>query len=222
MSGSDESLRSYYAARAAEYDRIYRKPERQADLGQLRRWLPALFRRSRVLEVACGTGYWTRILAPVADEIVAVDAVPETMAIARRRVTGGRVHFVVGDAYRLPADDGRFSAAFAGFWFSHVPVERRREFLAGLNAVLEPGATVVLLDNRLVEGSSQPVHDHDRAGNAYQLRSLDDGSSYRVLKNFPGRDELRDAVGDGGRDLVYTQFDYYWVLRYAVNGGQPA
>ena len=38
----DTGLQDYYAARAAEYDRVYEKPERQADLRTLRRWLPSL------------------------------------------------------------------------------------------------------------------------------------------------------------------------------------
>ena len=50
-------LQSYYAARAGEYDAIYRKPERQADLRAIEQWLPSVLRGRRVLEIACGTGY---------------------------------------------------------------------------------------------------------------------------------------------------------------------
>ena len=57
-------LLTYYAARAAEYENVYAKPERQSDLARLRETVPAYFVGRRVLEVACGTGYWTRLIAP--------------------------------------------------------------------------------------------------------------------------------------------------------------
>jgi hypothetical protein len=40
VTGDDVSLRAYYAARAAEYDRVYEKPERRNALTALRDWLP--------------------------------------------------------------------------------------------------------------------------------------------------------------------------------------
>ena len=141
-------MQSYYAARAGEYDGVYQKPERQADLRQIEQWLPSVLSGKTVLEVACGTGYWTQFIAPVASSVVAIDSAPETLRIAERRVPSGNVLFQVGDAYALAQGSRRFSAAFAGFWFSHVPLERQREFLRGLNSALEPGAKVVLLDNR--------------------------------------------------------------------------
>ena len=51
------------------------------------------------------------------------------------------------------------------FWWSHVPRQRIGEFLASLHGRLEPGARVVLMDNRFVEGSSTPVSEIDAYGN---------------------------------------------------------
>lgn len=147
--------------------------------------LPPLFSNATVLEVACGTGYWTRFIEPYATHIVAIDTSSETMDIAKSRVPEGKATFLVGDAYKFSPKLGKFSAAFAGFWFSHVPKVRRHEFLRGLNAMLVPGAKVVLLDNLYVDGSSSPIAETDVDGNTYQARKLIDGSTHRVLKNFP-------------------------------------
>ena len=183
-------MQSYYAARAGEYDRVYQKKERQSDLRQIEQWLPSLLSGATVLEVACGTGYWTQFIAPVASVVVAIDSAPETLQIAQQRVNAANVAFQVGDAY-APGETGRsFDAAFAGFWFSHVPLERQREFLAGLNAALTAGARVVLLDNLLVEGSSSAIAEQDGNGNTYQYRKLSNGSTHRVLKNFPTEAQL--------------------------------
>ena len=207
-------LQDYYAARAHEYDAIYRKPERQVDLRAIEAWLPPIFAGARVLEVACGTGYWTQFIAPVAAAVLAIDSAPETMRIAADRVDAGQVRFEFGDAYALPASQPPCDAAFAGHWLSHVPKARCREFLTGLNAVLAPGSTVVLLDNRYVEGSSTPVSAADAAGDTWQVRTLADGSVHRVLKNFPDHAELRSVTEDIGTDVVCTSWPYYWALRY--------
>jgi len=216
MSKDGPEIQSYYAARAREYDEIYSKPERQSDLRALERWLPPLFSNATLLEVACGTGYWTQFIAPSAAHVLAIDASPETMEIARRRVPDGKATFVVGDAYHLSPGLGKFDAAFAGFWFSHVPRERRREFLRGLHERLVPGARVVLLDNLYVEGSSSALAETDADGNTYQRRSLRDGSTHRVLKNFPRREELESSLGALGLRSTLTTWQYFWAFAYTV------
>ena len=211
-------MQSYYAARASEYDSVYLKPERQADLRAIERWLPPHFSDAATLEVACGTGYWTQFIAAAAARVVAVDSAPETIEIARRRVSADAVEFHVGDAYRLAPALGRFSAAFAGFWFSHVPITRRIEFLCGLDATLAPGAKVVLIDNRYVEGSSTPIAESDADGNTYQTRKLKDGSTHRVLKNFPTEAGMQASIASIGTAGRFTAWEYFWAFDYVANG----
>jgi demethylmenaquinone methyltransferase/2-methoxy-6-polyprenyl-1,4-benzoquinol methylase len=209
-------MQDYYAARAPEYDRIYARPERQDDLRAIERWLPTVFAGRSLLEVACGTGYWTQFLAPVATRVLAIDAAPETLRIARSRLAGGNVEFTTGDAYALPPTATGFESAFAGFWYSHIPNSRVAGFLAGLHRALVPGARVVFLDNRYVEGNSTPVSEPDAQGDTWQWRTLDDGSRHRLLKNFPGEGELRDAVRGIARDVRFHAWKYYWALEYVV------
>jgi len=222
MERSLSPMQSYYAARAGEYDAVYRKPERQPDLRTIEQWLPAVLRGRRILELACGTGYWTRFLAPAASSIVAIDSADETLRIARERVPQANVSFSVGDAYAPGRPGTVFDAAFAGFWFSHVPRERQVEFLTALNAALQPGARVVFLDNLFVEGSSSPICEEDARGNTYQSRSLSDGSTHRVLKNFPSEADLHALVAHGlGRSPLYTCWTYYWAFEYRVPPHAP-
>lgn len=211
-----DALRPYYASRAPEYDAVYAKPERQPDLRAIERWLPSVFRDSSLLEIAAGTGYWTQFLAPVAQSLVAIDAAPETLAIARSRVAAAHVQFIVGDVYRLPFGERAFDGAFAGFWLSHVPRARARDFLLGLHDALRPGARVVFLDNRFVASSSTPIADRDDDGNTYQQRRLADGSTHRVLKNFPSETELRAMLAGIGADIRFHAWQHYWALQYTV------
>lgn len=210
-------METYYAQRAAEYEKIYQKPERQADLAKLTSGLPILFAGQRVLEIACGTGYWTPLIAAQAESVLALDYAEETLAIAKSKTyRKANVRFERGDAYALPVWPQKFSACFAGFWWSHVPVARLDPFLQGLQSRLEPGARVAFLDNRYVEGSSTPLSRRDPEGNTYQQRRLADGSSHEVLKNFPAAQEIRSRLSRFGTDVGFSEYQYYWVATYRI------
>ncbi len=210
-------LVEYYRRRAGEYEVIYAKPERQAELARLRRLIPDRLRGRRVLEVACGTGYWTVPIARTAAGVLATDISQEPLRIARaKRLPEGRVQFRLADAFAFGASLGSFDAAFAGFWWSHVARARIGEFLASLHARLLPGASVLLLDNRYVEGSSTPLCGRDADGNTYQLRRLADGSETRLLKNFPSEAELRGSLSPHAASFSYEALEHYWLAEYRL------
>jgi ubiquinone/menaquinone biosynthesis C-methylase UbiE len=153
-------LTAYYAARAGEYDRIYLKPERQADLAGLRDTVSRFATGRHVLEVACGTGYWTEVMAPAAASLTGIDRVPEVLAAARARRLPPHARLLEADAFDLERVPGRFDAAFAGFWCSHLRRDEMTRFLAGLHRRLGRGARVMLLDNR----SCREQHAHRAHG----------------------------------------------------------
>lgn len=205
----------YYARRAREYERIYHKPERQEDLRWLREFMERTFAGRRVIELACGTGYWTEVIGRVADSVVATDLNEEVLAVARTKpLDPAKVTLLRADAYALPAFPERFTAGLAVFWWSHVPKARLAEFLREFHRVLAPGALVVFVDNSYVEGSSTPVSRTDAFGNAWQIRRLDDGSSHEVLKNFPTDEELRAIVQGMATGVQVRRLRHYWVLSY--------
>jgi demethylmenaquinone methyltransferase/2-methoxy-6-polyprenyl-1,4-benzoquinol methylase len=212
----EAGMHDYYARRAEEYDAIYDKPERQASLRRMEAWLAQKLAGQSVLEIACGTGYWTQFIARQAHHVTALDMSSETLAVARSKPGVAQVQFMVADAYDLPSLPVRFSAAFAGFWFSHVPKAQQAGFLHGLNARLTPGAQVVLMDNLYVPGSSTPIAHTDPSGDTYQARALRDGSSHLVLKNFPDEAQLHAVLSDAGLDVRYTTWPYYWAAQYTV------
>jgi SAM-dependent methyltransferase len=212
--GSDACyLGEYYRERAAEYDQVYRKPERQGDLARLRLLLPPLVEGKRVLEIAAGTGYWTEVLAPSAAAITATDLNAETLAIAAQRDYGtAEVRIVTADGYQLGAVPGEFDLVFCGFWWSHVRRADIPRFVAGLRARLAPGTSLVLLDNRYVAGSNHPLTP---AGpDTYQQRRLADGRSYDIVKNFPTRQQVAADLAGLATELAWTELDYFWLGTY--------
>ena len=209
------SLKEYYARRASEYERVYEKPERQADLLTLAEMLSNAFAGQSVLEVACGTGYWTRFIARTARNILATDINPETLNIARQKDFGFcNVTLQECDAYSLVNIRQQFEAGFNGFWWSHIPLQKITEFLESFNARLCSGARVIMIDNSYVTGSSTPISRRDENGNTFQLRRLQDGSEHEVLKNFPSAEDLRNRLEPYARDVQVTQLSYYWIAQY--------
>jgi SAM-dependent methyltransferase len=182
-----KSMARYYARRAAEYERIYQKPERQDELDWLRRLVAKELAGEKVLEVACGTGYWTQFIAKAAASVVAIDLNQEVLDLARAKgIDPRKVEFVRGDVYNLNQVSNQFTAGFAAFWWSHIPRRRVREFLSGLHQHLLPGSRIIFIDNCYVEGSSTPISRQDQDGNTYQLRKLDGKAIGRGLER-PGR-----------------------------------
>ena len=217
MSVEDE-MAAYYAQRAAYYERVYFKPERQDDLRAMEAWLAGQFTGRRVLEIACGTGWWTPHGAASAAHWRATDLNPETMAVAQAKpVMPGNVQFQTVDAYSL-AELGHesFDAAFTGCWWSHVPLARLPGWLDTLHQRLAPGAVVVMLDNSYVQTSSTPLSRSDADGNTYQQRTLDDGSSHEVLKNFPTAEQAFGMLGPRARNPQWITWHHYWALRYTL------
>ena len=64
--------------------------------------------------------------------------------------------------------------------------------------------------------SSTPLSLPDAAGDTWQQRQLEDGSTHRVLKNFPDETSLRAAVQGLAKHVQYVTWDHYWALAYDV------
>ncbi|HEY5000016.1 MAG TPA: methyltransferase domain-containing protein [Usitatibacter sp.] len=210
-------LEKYYEKRATEYEQVYEKAERQDELEWLRGRIPALFRGRTVLEVACGTGYWTQFIAKAAAKVRACDINDAVLEIAREKpIAKGKVEFFKADAVTLEGVPAGCDAAFAGFWWSHVKKSGIERFVSNLATRLAPGSLVVILDNVFVEGSSTPVSRRDAEGNSYQRRKVLTGEEYEVLKNFPTPEELRRAVAPVAREAHLESLNYYWLLVFTL------
>ena len=210
---SAPQLEHYYDRRAGEYEKIYQKPERQHELEWLRHRIPELLRDRTVLEIACGTGYWTQFIARTARKVNALDINESVLEIAREKpIPRSRVEFLRADAITLQGAPGDCDAAFAGFWWSHVKKSELARFVASLGGKLRPGSLVLMLDNTYAEGSSTPVSRRDVEGNTYQTRRLANGEEYEVLKNFPTAGELADAIRPIAAEAHMEALQYYWLM----------
>ena len=227
-------LVAYYASRATEYEKLYEKPERQQDLARLSAILQDIFREKNLLEVACGTGWWTQRLALTAGSVLATDINESMLDITRSKYyANNNVRFQRDDIFQS-AVEHTFDGLFGGFIWSHIPLEQLDVFLGHIRRRLQSGATLVFIDNLFVPGSSTPISHTDKAsisktdefyepgsstplshtdktGNTYQTRLLEDGSEHRVLKNFPAPEFLKEKLSTIGGGFEYRELDYYWL-----------
>jgi SAM-dependent methyltransferase len=207
----DAAMRSYYAARASsmQYDRLSTANQRM--LSAYAEFLEAEFAGCAVFEVACGTGYWTQVIAASAQQVLATDAVPEMLELARRRqYSRGNVEFLLSDAYSLAGVRGGWTAGFHFQWFSHVPKSRVAAFLKRFHAKLAPRSRVVFGDN-IDQGS-----DPDAEGNFYQDRSYPGIADQRIIKNYPSESELEAALGPQAVDIRHVRFERDWFVSYEL------
>ena len=210
MSDLVSEQKRYYAERAAEYDDWWYRRGRyelapdalarwQADVAEAESALDEFAPRGAVLELAAGTGIWTRRLVRLADRVVAVDANAETLAL-----NTPEAELVRADVFEWePAE--RFGLVFFSFWLSHVPEERFDEFWSRVRAALAPGGRVFLVDS----GAGDTAHTGTDQATGEETRSLADGRTFRIVKRRWGPDELAERVAPLGFALD---------LRNSVNG----
>lgn len=204
-------IAAYYAKRALVYEEVYRYPERQQDLQNLQRRVQELVAGHAVLELACGTGFWTERMAVTAKSILATDINPTMICLAQAKNLPAQIVFALQDLNTLPATQ-HFTACFLGFWWSHVKRQDQVAFIAQLREKLGKEILLVMIDNSYVEENSTPIARTDKYGNTYQFRCLSDGERYEILKNFPTDSNLRKKLSPLTRELRVVRLEYYWLL----------
>jgi demethylmenaquinone methyltransferase/2-methoxy-6-polyprenyl-1,4-benzoquinol methylase len=187
----DEQL-AYYRARAPEYDEWFFRQGRY-DRGEEHRrlWFDEVAQveaaladagpAGDVLELACGTGIWTRRLALRSRRVTAIDASPEVIALNRSRVRDARVAYVQADIFQWTPPT-TYDFVFFGFWLSHVPLARFEAFWTLVRSALRPAGTVFFVDNLAAPAATAREQPWDAGGIAD--RRLNDGRTFRIVKIF--------------------------------------
>ena len=89
-----------------------------------------------VLEIGCGTGYFTQELAKTGARITAIDISPDLLEQARAKVTASNVTFRLENAYALTFEAASFDAVIGSSVLHHLDVVRA---LMEFRRVLKPG-----------------------------------------------------------------------------------
>ncbi len=216
--------REYYEERAPEYEDwwfrrgIYDGGETAnerwfAEVREVEEALDRFAPRGRVLELACGTGIWTRKLATQADHVIAVDASPQVLALNRAALPARNVTWLQADLFEwrsAPVND----VCFFGFWLSHVPDAFFEEFWTSVRGALKPGGRVFFVD-------SGPREKADSGGEV-TMRKLDDGRRFHIIKRFYTPGALENRLRELGWRAHVRATAESFIYGCAVPGDDPA
>jgi len=225
----------YYEDRAPEYDDVwYRRgvydlgPEGNArwaeETSRLEAAVDDLDVSGTVLELAAGTGLFTRHLAPRAQRMICVDAATAALDINRRRVDDPRVEYVHGDLFGWDPPTGvRFDVIFFAFLISHILPGQFEEFWSRVAGWLAPGGRVFFCDD--VAGAearrSNPGEDVGDGPDFAHRRRLSDGREYTIVKILYEPAELRGTLADLGweADIRTTGEEFFYGIARPIEAG---
>jgi SAM-dependent methyltransferase len=196
----------YYRRRAPEYDETASPPG--DPLGgyweQVERAVHAFDPTGDVLEIASGTGKWTRLLLEHASSVTALDSAAEMHDESRRKLgPQSKLRYVEGDVFSwLP--DGAYDVVFFASWLSHVPPPLFGRFWETVERALAPDGRVFFIDE--VEDAWRN-EEHLREDFVHDpsvpivRRPLRDGGTFNVVKVFWNPRELETRLGELGWDV---------------------
>jgi SAM-dependent methyltransferase len=101
----------------------------------------------RVLELGCGTGYFTRELARTGADIVAVDVSPELLEIARADCSAPNVRFEIQNACAMSYSDAVFDSVVGSSVLHHLEI---KEALHEIYRVLKSGGTIYFTEPNML------------------------------------------------------------------------
>lgn len=114
-----------------------------------------------VLDIACGSGYGTKILSESARQVIGVDISADAVAYAQANFSNGsKTDYRVGDGVEIPVETGTIDVLVTFETIEHI--EDYRQFLKEAKRVLRPGGIMLLStpnDLEFAEGNHFHVHE---------------------------------------------------------------
>ncbi|RJR16094.1 class I SAM-dependent methyltransferase [Candidatus Microgenomates bacterium] len=214
---------NYYRQRATEYDewflRLYRYDEGKtknarwfAEVTEVQKALQQFNPSGTVLELACGTGWWTQELVKYAEHIIAVDASNEVITINKQKVGTDKTTFITADLFNWHPDK-QYDVVFFSFWLSHVPTYLFDAFWQLVDRALKPGGRVFFIDS-LSSEKSHKAFTINNPRNATSTRKLKDGRIFNVIKVFYKPSELKKRLYKLGWKIEVKRTKNYFMYGF--------
>lgn len=210
---ADKKMVNYYNKRAPEYEQIYYRkvPERRKEIDDEASRLKEIVKGKKVLELACGSGYWTKVMSETAENVTATDISLEMIAEAKKKDFICPVEFIQADMYKLPIEKNSVEFLAIGFWFSHEPKQDYEKYCSMINNLMRPDGQIWMIDNNPPAESDIPDNSYlDENGNNFKKRYLDNGDEYTILKNYFSENEISKILSRYFELKTLRYNKYYW------------
>jgi SAM-dependent methyltransferase len=150
-----------------------------------------------VLELGCGTGYFTRALARSGADIVAIDVSPDLLEIARANCSAPNVRYEIQNAYKMSYPDAVFDFVVGSSVLHHLEIEAA---LREIYRVLKPGGTICFTEPNMLNPQIAIQKNVP-----WVKRKLGDSPDETAFFRWPLRRLLEET---GYRDVRIDPFDF--------------
>jgi len=161
----------------------------------------------RVIDIGCGVGTWSTILAENGAGVISLDYSPNILRRCGERAQSlrleAKVHRILADGFYLPFQDQTFDGATLNWVLAHVPVDRSHMLLRGVGRVIKESGWLVISDSywRGQEGGKEQV----------QVRDTDKGT-YEIYKYYYTLEELRSLLENSFGEVECLQATHYEMI----------
>jgi SAM-dependent methyltransferase len=161
------------------------------------------------LEVGCGTGRYSEVLAPHAGLFVGIERSLPMLGLARDHLRGMALSpaLAAADARRLPFPDACFDHVIAAWLVAHLRRLDRARVLAEASRVAKPGGALWIVENHW-EGPFQDLRGSRSDVERRRIGELVDEGGFEIVDEirtelrFPSTDEARRVLGYLCGDVV--------------------
>ena len=204
----------YYDERASEYEEAYVLGTGTASIPD-----PDVFRREaalltgvvercvrgRIVDLACGTGYWLPHYARQCSSITLVDQSPRMLDECRKKVAAleasDRASISQSDVFDYSFTPEAYDAALVGFLISHLTDDQERLLFERLRAMLAPEGRFLILDS-----AWSPERALVNRKVEQQERRLNDGTRFEIYKRYLDRQDIAAWEKKYGVTLAIEHF----------------
>jgi len=192
---------AYYRVQAQEYDEsAERCEELKGAFALARDLLMQLGPFEQVLELACGTGTWTRVLLQIGRHITALDAAPEMLALAQQKLGNAPVSYQEADLFQWEPGQP-YDLVFFANWLSHVPP---KDLDAFLNKVSRAIRYLAIFDQSTPMLEDRQIMKEGEQGRIYAQRPLRDGKVFTIVKVFYDGMALQERLASLGFEVAVS------------------
>jgi len=217
------SMLRYYDERAPEYEEAYVLGTGTAsipDPGVFRIEAQQLggiverFASGRLIDLACGTGYWLPHYAGRCPRVTLFDQSTRMLDECRKKVAvlgiAGRCSLVCGDLFDHAFDPRAYDCALVGFLLSHLTEAQEPLLFEALERMLDSSGRFLILDS-----AWSPERARFNAKTERQKRHLNDGTGFDIYKRYIDLDDIGAWAKTYG---VTTSVEHFGTSFFAVSG----
>jgi ubiquinone/menaquinone biosynthesis C-methylase UbiE len=214
----------YYDERASEYEDAYVLGTGTASIpdpdvfhreASLLTGVVDNFARGRMVDLACGTGYWLPFYAARCSSITLIDQAPRMLDECRKKIVTldapDRITIIQEDVLEHPFRPRAFDSALIGFLISHLTEEQEHRLFERLRAMLDTGGRFLILESAW---SPERARFNTKVG--LQERRLNDGTRFEIYKRYLDRQDIREWET---KYQVTITIEHFGAAFVAVSGG---